>query len=118
MSGGMRIDPKELPLPLREQVGVKIVAELAKAAPVAGQTEKRPAKKVAVKRLLFPSPASKILWQALRNLERVGEIEDLELKLGYDAAVAVVYRIPQYSKFIPFGGKVIRLSNGKILVDL
>lgn len=37
MKGGMHVDPKELPLPLREQVGVKIVAELAKTTSVARQ---------------------------------------------------------------------------------
>lgn len=71
MPGGMRIDPKELPLPMQEQVAVKMLAQVSAPSPVAGGKKPR---KVAVRRLVFPCPGAAARYQELRQKVRDGKL--------------------------------------------
>ena len=102
MTGGMWIDPKELPLPLREQVAVKVVAQLAQATPVAGQKEKRPLK-VPVKRLCFTSPRAAARYEILRDAVREGIISELDVVTYDGCVIAFTYRVTWAGEFIPSG---------------
>ena len=84
MSGGMRIDPKELPLPMQEQVAVKMLAQASAPSPVAGGKKPR---KVAVRRLVFPCPGAAARYQELRQKVRDGKLMYLEV-VEHDGLVA------------------------------
>ena len=89
MSGGMRVDPKELPLPMQEQVAVKMLAQVSAPGPVAGG--KKP-KKVAVRRLVFRSWLAAKRYKELRQMVRDGKLMCLEF-VQYDGrVVAFLYR--------------------------
>ena len=85
MSGGMRIDPKELPLPMQEQVAVKMLAQDSAPNPVAGQEKKTV--KVSVRRLVFPCPGAAARYQELRQKVRDGKLMYLEV-VEHDGLVA------------------------------
>lgn len=89
MSGGMRIDPRELPLPLREQVATKIVAELAKASPVVGHQETQKIK-VRVRRLRFRSPQSAHKYEELRRLHYKNPLTEMILMFDGEGYVKTV----------------------------
>ena len=71
MSGGMRVDPKELPLPMQEQVAVKMLAQVSAPSPVAGGKKPR---KVAVRRLVFTSWLAVGRYKELRQKVRDGKL--------------------------------------------
>ena len=85
----MRIDPRELPLPMREQVAQKIVAELAKANAVAGHQEMQKIR-VRVRRLRFRSPQSVHKYQELRRLHYKNPLTDMILMLDDEGYVKTV----------------------------
>ena len=90
MSGGMRIDPKELPLPMQEQVAVKMLAQASAPNPVAGQEKKTV--KVSVRRLVFPSWLAAGRYKELRQKVRDGKLMYLEV-VEYDGlVVAFLFR--------------------------
>lgn len=74
----MRIDPKELPVPMQEQLATKILAQMPAPAPVA---EEAKLLKVRVRRLEFKTPKAKWRYIFLRDLARVDKIPDLTLSL-------------------------------------
>lgn len=89
MSGGMRVDPKELPLPMQEQVAVKMLAQVSAPSSVAGGKKTR---KVAVRRLVFPSWLAAGRYKELRQMVRDGKLMYLEV-VEYDGlVVAFLYR--------------------------
>lgn len=112
--GGMHIDPKELPLSMQEQVGVKIVAQLAQAVPVAGQSEKRTAQKVTVRRLRFPSTQALARYYALKGIARDGDITRPEPMTSEGNVIAIQYRIRRSVRFYPRVGNFIRTPDGSI----
>lgn len=70
----MRVDPKELPIPMQEQLASKILAQMPMEPAVA-------AKKVRVRKLRFPEIKDKWRYIYLRDLVRNGTICDLVLHL-------------------------------------
>lgn len=101
--GGLHIDAKDLPLPMREQVAEKIVAQIRQAAPVAGREEATLPVKVPVRKLRFPSAAVKRRYQMLRDAVREGVISDLRLEATGDCVFAMRYRIQWAGEFVPTG---------------
>lgn len=90
MSGGMRIDPKELPLPMQEQVAVKMLAQASAPSPVAGGKKPR---KVAVRRLVFPCPGAAARYQELRQKVRDGKLMDaVAVMFGNGRVIGFAYR--------------------------
>lgn len=77
----MRIDPKELPVPMQEQLATKILAQMPAPAPVA--EEAKPLK-VHVCRLEFKTPKAKWRYIFLRDLVQQDKISDLVLTLDPD----------------------------------
>lgn len=105
----MRIDPKELPLRYQEQVGAAVVAQLEKAAPVAGR-KNRIRKQVTVKRLCFPSARAIDRYAVLKCAVREGVLSNLKL-VEYDGRiVAFTYQITWNGEFIPSGIPVRTLA--------
>lgn len=82
MNGGMRIDPKKLPLRYQEQVGAALVAQLAQAAPVAGREAKPSGQRVHVRRLRFKNTRAAMRYLQLREEDRNGTISDLVLHMN------------------------------------
>lgn len=74
----MRIDPKELPIPMQEQLAEKILAQMPTRDTAA--EEIRPIK-VRVRRLRFPALKDKWRYLYLRDMVRDGKICDLILCL-------------------------------------
>lgn len=79
MNGGMRIDPRQLPLCYQEQVGTAILAQLAQAPPVAVREEKRLRNKQPVHRLLFINDRAAARYRILRKQAESGAICELLL---------------------------------------
>lgn len=79
MSGGMRIDPKELPLHYQEQVGAAILAQIMQAAPVAGRKEISVRNKQPVRRLVFVNDRAAARYRILRKQAESGAICELLL---------------------------------------
>lgn len=79
--GGLRVDPKELPLPMREQVAVKIVAELAASA-----EEQAPpvevSQRVKARKLLFPNKTAAERFRILRMFANAHLISDLRPQIS------------------------------------
>lgn len=90
MSGGMRIDPKELPLPMREQLAIKILAQIPAPNPVAGR-EKKPVK-VSVWRLVFPCQGAASRYRELRQKVRDGKLMHAFAVIHDGLVVALCYR--------------------------
>ena len=68
MQGGMRMDPRELPMGMQEQAALKLAKEIAaKAGRVAGHGGCRVAQRVRPKRLCFPSRAAAEMCLRLRD---------------------------------------------------
>lgn len=89
MMGGLRVDAKELPLPLREQVAVKIAEKISSGTPVAV----KPAQSVRFRRMVFYSDFYRWKWKLLRRLEAMGFIGSLEAVKYEGTVVAVTYQI-------------------------
>ena len=100
MSGGMRIDPKGLPLPMQEQVAAKMLAQISAANPVAGRDERRGVK-VRVQRLRFPSTMALARYYALRSVQKDGKITGLHTKVQGDRVTDICYQIIRGSCFQP-----------------
>lgn len=85
MSGGMRIDPKELPLHHQEQLAAAILAQIAKAAPVEVREEtiKRTAKK-----LVFVNDRAAGRYRILRKMEASGQVRNLKLQKDDDGVIS------------------------------
>lgn len=79
MSGGMRIDPKELPLRHQEQLAAAILAQITKAPPVEVREEKTVIYKRPVKRLVFISDRAADRYRILRKQAQVGQITGFRL---------------------------------------
>ena len=78
MNGGMRIDPKELPLRHQEQLAAAILAQIAQAPPVAGRKETY-IKKMPVRRLVFANDRAATRYRILRKQAESGAICELLL---------------------------------------
>lgn len=100
MSGGMRIDPKGLPLSMQEQVATKILAQIPVASPVAG-SDARQRVKVRVHRLRFPSTMALARYYALRSVQKDGKITGLHTKVQGDRVNGICYQIVRGSYFQP-----------------
>ncbi len=105
MPNGMRFDSSDLramPTDMQVQAAVKLAAELAKAARVAGGGEKK-SRKVPVKRLCFRSTSAEARYEILRDAVREGVISELDF-VTYDGhIVAFTYKIVWGGEFIPTG---------------
>lgn len=78
MNGGMRIDPKGLPLRHQEQVAAAILAQITKTPPVAVREEEC-AKRVHVRRLEFVNDRAARRYPILRKQAESGLICELLL---------------------------------------
>lgn len=106
MAGGMRLDNDDiraLPLHMQEQVAMEIVAQSAKALPVAGREEKRPCKKVTAKRLRFTGARAAERYRVLRDAARQGVISELGVLVQDGYIYAFTYRVVWGGEFIPTG---------------
>lgn len=74
----MRIDPRELPMPMQEQLAEKILAQMPAPNPVA--EEIKPIK-VRVRRLRFRTAATRWRYLRLRDLVKDDIIYDLVLSI-------------------------------------
>lgn len=79
MNGGMRIDPKELPLRYQEQLGAAILAQFAKTPPVAVREVKYVRNIRSVRRLVFANPIAAMRYRILRKQAESGMICELLL---------------------------------------
>lgn len=79
MNGGMRIDPKALPLCHQEQVAAAILAQLMQAAPVAVREEVYISNKRPVRRLVFANDRAADRYRILRKQAQSGAICELLL---------------------------------------
>ena len=98
MSGGMRFDNDDiraLPLHMQEQLSTALVAQMAQAAPVAGQQEKRPGVKVRVRRLRFPTSEAFLHYLAIRDLEKSGKAADIILHKKGDYIGKIIYTVTE-----------------------
>lgn len=77
MNGGMRIDPKELPLRHQEQLAAAILAQITQAPPVAVREEECVKKKLNVRWLIFVNNRAARRYRILRKQEESGAIHDL-----------------------------------------
>lgn len=109
--GGMHIDPKELPLSMQEQVGVKIVAQLAQAAPVAGCDERSPVI-VTVRKLIFPERWALCRYYALKMIQKEGMITRPVPVTTGARVTGIEYRILREDIFAPRSSNYIRTDNG------
>lgn len=80
MNGGMRIDPKELPLRHQEQLAAAILAQITQAAPVAVREEECVKKKLFARRLIFVNDRAARRYRILRKQEESGAIRDLVMQ--------------------------------------
>lgn len=79
MNGGMRIDPKELPLCHQEQVAAAILAQFAKTPPVAVREETYIVRKQPVRRLVFANDRAAARYRILSKQAQSGAICELLL---------------------------------------
>ena len=79
MNGGMRIDPRQLPLCYQEQVGAAILAQIAQAPSVAVREERRVRNKQPVRRLVFSNDRAASRYRILRKQAESGAICELLL---------------------------------------
>ena len=94
MNGGMRIDPKELPLRHQEQLAAAILAQIAQAPPVAVREEECVKKKLYARRLIFVNDRAARRYRILRKQEQTGAIRDLVMqKNKYGAICKFTYSI-------------------------
>lgn len=77
MSGGMRIDPKQLPLHYQEQVGAAILAQLTQTSPVAGREEVAVRIKRPVRKFIFANPRAAARFRVLSKQAASGAICEL-----------------------------------------
>lgn len=89
MSGGMRIDPQGLPLPMQEQLATKILAQISAPDLVAGGKK---TVKVPVRRLRFPSRRAVERYRELRTKEQNGELAYMACVTMRGNVVAFYYR--------------------------
>ena len=97
--GGLRIDAKDLPLPMREQVAEKIVAQIREATPVAGRKERTLPIKVPVRKLQLRKAVSR--YRILKDAVREGVISDLRMEELSDRLLIFRYRVQWAGEFIP-----------------
>lgn len=105
MTNGMRFDSSDLramPTDMQVQAAVKLAAELAKTARVAGGDEKK-SRKVPAKRLCFCSTSAAARYEVLRDAVREGVISELDLVTHDALIVAFTYKIVWDGEFIPTG---------------
>ena len=100
MSGGMRIDPKGLPLSMQEQVDTKILAQIPVASPVAGR-EAHMGAKVYPRCLRFPTTMALARYLALRGIQKDGKITNLHAVVTGDRVIGICYQIIRGSCFTP-----------------
>ena len=87
MSGGMRIDAKELPIRHQEQLASAILARIAKTPPVAVR-EERPLRNIRpVRRLIFRNERAACRYRILRKQAQAGQISDLRLHRNSDGVI-------------------------------
>lgn len=79
MNGGMRIDPKALPLRHQEQVAAAILAQIKQIAPVVGCKEAPMRNKQPVRRLVFVNDRAARRYRILRKQAESGAICELLL---------------------------------------
>lgn len=78
----MRINPKELPLNMQEQVAMAFVAQPAKAQPLADRNDKTSSRKVYVRRLRFKNIRARQRYLKLREESQNETISDLVLHMN------------------------------------
>ena len=101
----MRFDSSDLramPTDMQVQAAVKLAAELAKAARVAGKEGKQPIK-IPVKRLCFRDSRAAARYEVLREAARQGVIAELDLVTHDGYIVELTYKIVWGGEFIPTG---------------
>lgn len=77
MNGGMRIDPKKLPLRHQEQVAAAILAQIAQTPPVAVREEVYISNRQPVCRLVFVNDRAAARYRILRKQAESGAICEL-----------------------------------------
>ena len=77
MTGGMRIDPKELPLRHQEQVAAAILAQFAQTPPVAVREETSVRNRLPVRKLAFVNAQAAWRYLVLRKQIKFGMVRDL-----------------------------------------
>lgn len=97
--GGLRIDVRDLPLPMREQVAAQIVANYIRAAETRAQSTAAPPQKATVKKLRFPSRTDALRYAALKDAVREGVISDLRLQTTIGRVWAFTYQIQWSGEF-------------------
>ena len=91
MHGGMRMDPRGLPVGMQEQAALKLAKEIAaKAGRVAGRGEGRPAQRVWPRRLRFRSGDKAEVYLRLRQGARDGVLKDVRCVLWEGVVRTVV----------------------------
>lgn len=90
MQGGMRMDPRGLPVGMQEQAALKLAKEIAaKAGRVAGRGEGRPAQRVRPRRLWFRNGYKAEVYLRLRQWVRDGVLQDVRCVL-YEGSVRTI----------------------------
>lgn len=77
MSGGMRIDPKELPLRHQEQLAAAILAQITQTPPVAVREEVAVTIKRPVQKFVFVNPKAATRFRILSKQAASGAICEL-----------------------------------------
>ena len=91
MQGGMRMDPRGLPMGMQEQAALKLAKEIeAKADRVAGRGEGRPAQRVWPRRLRFRSGDKAEVYLRLRQGVRDGVLQDVRCVLCGEVVRTIV----------------------------
>lgn len=112
--GGLRYDARELPLPLREQVAQKIVAQIMESHPVAGRAET--VTKVPVRKLSFRDGRAAERYRVLRDAVREGAISGLQIEHEGRFVNGFTYRVTWSGEFVPTGVPVTTLREWRELV--
>ena len=97
--GGMRFDPKDLPLRYQEQVGTAILAQMSQTNPVAAKKNKP--LKARARRLCFPSVKAIDRYALLKRAEKEGAIEEVLAETCDGRVVAFRYRVIWHGEFVP-----------------
>lgn len=87
MNGGMRIDPKELPLRHQEQLAAAILAKITQAPPVAVREEECVKKKLYARRLIFVNDRAARRYRILRKQAEEDAIQDFVLHKNKHGAI-------------------------------
>ena len=91
MQGGMRMDPRGLPVGMQEQAALKLAKEIAeKADRVEGCGEGRPAQRVRPRRLRFPSGDKAEIYLRIRQGVRDGVLQDVRCVLCGEVVRTIV----------------------------